>query len=110
VETANHDRDPMDAKLSREINRAGELIRLYTDETDEASITVAPEPADNSLNRNRSGRFVVGCYCDRYAVAENAPLTRTLRETVEDGERIRRHETAPPLNYIAVVVIVGWLD
>jgi hypothetical protein len=83
---------------------------LYTHETDEAPITVALEAPDNSPDRDHGSGFVISGGRDLYAIAEHAPLTRTLRKTVEDGKRIRWHETAPPLDYIAVVVVVGGLN
>ena len=97
------------SKPRRHVHRARELVRLHADETDDPG-TRALDPPDDAAHRNDCVAFVIGPDLNRNIGAERAAPGQIHRDAVETGQRIRRYPAFPPLDHIAVVVVMRRLD
>ena len=109
VKPADRDLDAGFAKPGGQVHRARELVRLHADEADEPGIG-ALDPPDDAPHRDDGVALVIGADLDRDVGAERAPLGQIRRDPVKTGERIRRDPRFPPLDHIAVVVVMRRLD
>ena len=98
---------PSAAKLPRDRHGARELVRLDADQADHAGV---PRPLDapgDAPDRNLRVHFVVGVDLDRDVLAENFPLGAILSDGIERSHGIGRNPGLPPLDHIAVLVVMG---
>src|SRR6516162_276414 len=109
MKTADRDLDAGLAKPGRQIHRARELVRLHTDQANEPGIGT-PDPPDDPADRDHRVAFVIGPDLDRDLRPERTAVRQILRDAVEASERIRRDPRFPPLDQIAVVVVMRLLD
>ena len=111
VEAAHADRDAGLQERPRDVERARELVRLHADQAEHAAPAVAPGSCSISLS-GRTRQLVSSIAWMR--ISTSAPSTlrssAVLGEAVHAGERIRRNDRAPPLQRIAVVVVMRRLD
>ncbi len=110
MEAADRDLDAGGAQLARDVHRARELVGLHADQTHEAIHPVALEAADDTAQRQDLGRLVAHLDLDLRVGSERAAGACLFRQTVQRGQRVRRHAAAPPLDHVAVVVVVRRLD
>ncbi len=110
MESADRDLDSGSAQFARDINRAGKLVGLHSDQQHDAAVRVALEPANYRTHRDSRVSLVVRRDLEINSVAEDGPRLRVEREAVDTRQRARRHEAAPPLDEIAVVVVMRRLD
>src|SRR5262249_19111122 len=109
VEAADHNVDAVRAELSREVERARELVRLDADETHEKLRARAAAPADDFIYRKSLGGFIVGDDLDVDVAQRAAPLN-VVREAVKNVQRVAWQNAFPEADHIAVVVVLGRLD
>jgi hypothetical protein len=109
VEPADRHRDPSSAKLRGHIDGARKLVRLHTDQANEAAIRRLDPPRD-FLDRDDRMALVIGADLERHIRPERPPRRDVLRQGIEAGERIGRDPGPPPLDHIAVVVVMRRLD
>ena len=92
-----------------QIHCARELVRLHADQAYEPGIG-AFDPPNDPLDRDDRVALVIGLDVDHHIGSERAPLGQIRRNAVEAGERIRRDPGFPPLDHIAVIVVMRRLD
>jgi hypothetical protein len=81
---------------------------LNADKRDQASL--AAKLARDAIRANAGVGFVESGDDEFGIVAEDAAALGLEREAVEDGEGVRRNRGAEPLDDVAVVVVMRWLD
>ena len=110
VESTNRNLDPRVAQFARNIDRPRELIGLHSDQQYDAAIRIALEPPNNRTHRHSLIGLVVRLDIEIDALAEDLPRLRVDRKSVQVRQRTRRHEAAPPLDQVAVVVVMRGFD
>src|SRR5262249_45685254 len=110
MEAADRDLHAARAELAGDRHGARELIRLDADQADEAIMTRALELARDSLDRDPDIHLVMRIDLDRDVLPEHLPLGPVLRDAIEAGHRIRWNPGLPPLDDIALLVVMGRLD
>ena len=83
---------------------------MHADDPDHAAAAVLGDTARDLLRLDPGIGLVHGHDVDRQIGAKQLPLGGALGETVDRGERVRRHGRTDPLHDIAVVVIMRRLD
>src|SRR5208337_1551600 len=86
------------------------LVGLDSDQQHDAAVRVALEPANYRTHRDSGVCLVVRRDLEINSGAEDGPRLSVQREAVDTRQRTRRHEAAPPLDEIAVVVVMRRLD
>ena len=109
MKPADRDRDAGCAELGRQIHRPRKLVRLHADQADEPGLGVLDAP-DDPLDRDDRVALVIGVDFDRDIGAERAALGDIGGDAVKTGQRIRRDPGFPPLDHIAVIVVMRRLD
>ena len=109
MEPADDDRNIELAERAREIERAGKLVRLDPDEPDE-SAAVGLDALRHRLDVDDLVALVIGFELDVDVGAERLFLGASGQKPVDAGEAVRRDGGEPPLDHVAVVVIVRRLD
>src|SRR5208282_731547 len=109
VKAAHCDRHTSRAELARDGHGARELVGLDADQTDEAGMSGLLDAPCDPLDRNRDVHLIVGVDLDRDVVAQDVPVAAVLGDGVERGHGIRRDPGLPPLNDIAVLIVMGGL-
>ena len=97
------------AKPRGQIHRPWKLVRLHADEADEAGFCTL-DPPDDPVDRDHRVALVIGPDLDRDLGAECLALSQIRRDAVKTSERVRRDPGFPPLDHIAVVVVMRRLD
>ena len=110
VKSSDCDRDALRSELARNDHRAGNLVGLDADEADEALMSRLPDAPHDLLDRDSPLHLVVGVDLDGDAVAKDLPLGAVLRDRIKRRHGVRRNPGLPPLNNVAVLVVVGRLD
>ena len=110
MEAAETDLIARRAKLARDINGAGKLVRLHPDDADQRPPAPALEVADDPAREHPAIGLVIGVDLDPDARAQNLALAGVLGQAVHAGERVGRQRRAEPLDRIAVVVVMRRLD
>src|SRR5208337_985482 len=110
VESADSNLDSGGAQLARDIDCACELVGLHSDQEHDAAVRVALKSPNYSTHRHFRVGLVVRIDIEIDALAEDVPRLRVEREAVEVRQRTGRHEAAPPLNEITVVVVMRGFD
>ena len=109
VESADHDRHVERPEFAREIEGARKLVRLHPDQPDKPA-AVGLDALRHRLDVDDLVALVIGFEFDVDVGAERFFLGASGQEPVDAGEAVRRDGGEPPLNHVAVVVIVGRLD
>src|SRR3954453_21806348 len=93
-----------------DIDGAGKLVRLPPDKPDQGAAAGLADRPDDTLRTHPPVRLVIGMQ-DYFGIGPKdlAPL-RVFREAIQAGQGIGRNGGPKPLDRVAVVVIVGWLD
>src|SRR5208282_789998 len=106
VETANHHGNAGLTQRTREIKRVGKLVRLHADQADHAKTVVVAEQVDDLFDLHARVGLVDGADVDFYVRAKNTTLRGVVRQRIKIGERVRWDRRSPPLDDIAVVVVM----
>src|SRR5437867_2428604 len=107
MKSAEADREPRGAELAAEIERTRKLIGLHADQRDETAIN-RPDVADHSFDIDDRITFVEGVDPDVDVEAEHMTPGAFLDQSVNAGEAIGRNGRAPPLDDVAVSIVVRW--
>jgi hypothetical protein len=109
MEAADDHGETRGAELAREIERARILVRLDADQADKAPAGRA-NVAHRLLHVDDGVALVAGIDLDIDVGAQHARLRGLCDQRVDAGEAVRRHGRTPPLDHIAVRVVVPGLD
>jgi hypothetical protein len=101
---------PRDRQFASDVDRAGELVGLDSDQTHEPTVLVALETPDDSSDRDVRVGFVADLDMDIDVIAQRVPFAYVEREPIQAGKRVGWNEAALPLNDVALVVVVGRFD
>ena len=110
MEAADHDLHAGRAQGPRDIDGAGEFVRLRADDADQADAAILGDAARDLARAHAGIGLVHGHDVDRQIGAEQLPLGRAERKAIDRGKRVRRHGRAQPLHDIAVIVVMRRLD
>ena len=110
MEAAHRDRDTGGADRPRNVERAGILVRLHADETEQAEVAVFAEAADQLRDIHAGVGFIDHVDIDRNIGTEHLAFRGVEREAVNRSERVGRDQRPPPADHIAVVVIMRRFD
>src|SRR5262245_9656060 len=109
VKAADPHLDTVGAEATRQVERPGELVRLHADKPDKAKAAIAGDAFDD-IARPHPGVGFIDCRdVDGKVWSEHLASRRAEGETIDGGERIRRHSRAEPLHDVAVGVVMRWL-
>ena len=108
MEAADRDRHARFAKLAPDIERARKLIRLHPDQRDHSLI--GEDALRNAGDVDDGVALVVNLDLDLDVRAENMALRAFVKQAVDAGQAVRGDGRAPPLDDVAVIVIVRRLD
>src|SRR5262249_17481885 len=97
-------------KRARQVDGTGELIRLYPHETDQDAPTLLAHHADDLVGPHPPVGFIIGVQADFDPLAKHMAGTRLIGPPTEASASIGWDRRAQPLNWIAVVVVMGRLD
>ena len=109
MEPADDHRHVGRAELAREIERARILVRLHADQADEARAGGA-DLSDRALDVDDGVALVIGVDLDIDVGAEHLRLGALGQQAVDAREAVRRDRGAPPLDDVAVGVVMRRLD
>src|SRR5262249_48854161 len=98
------------AQWASDVERARELVGLYTDQADQAKTVMALKLRHDVLAAYPRVRFIAGSDVNGNVRPEHLAPGRIVRQPVDYRQRVRRHERPPPLDHIAIVVVMRWLD
>jgi hypothetical protein len=110
VEAADGDLDPGGAEAPRHVHGPRELVGLDPDHADDAVAAGAADALADALDRDQGVGLVVGADLDLHRLAQDARLGCLHRLPVEARQRVGGDPRLEPLDRVAVVVVVGWLD
>ena len=108
MEAADGDGHARFAKLAPDVERARKLIRLHPDQRDHAA--VGQDAARDRGNVDDGVALVVNLDLDVDLGAENAGFGAFGEQAIDARETVRRDRRAPPLDDVAVAVVVRRLD
>ena len=109
VKAADHHGNPGGAEFTGDIERAGKLIGLHADETDEAGFGIA-DLANGALDVDDGVALVIGLDVDIDVVTERLRSRTFGHQPIHAGEAVRGNERPPPLDHVAVGVVMRRLD
>ncbi len=109
MKAAYDDGDVIVAKLAGNIDRAGKLVRLHADQTNQACACLFDLTCDALAIDDRVA-LVDGNDVNFDIRPEYSGVRRMAHETVNTGQAVGRDQGAAPLNHIAVVVVARRLD
>ena len=109
MESADHHRHACCPERARKIEGAGKLVRLNPDQPDK-SLAVSLYPSRHRLDVDDLVALVIGLELDVDVGTERLLLGASGQKSVDAGEAVRRDGGEPPLDHVAVVVIVRRLD
>src|SRR5262249_30986626 len=110
MEAAECDRPTRGEEGSRQVNSARELVRLETHERDQRVAPLLCDLANDLLGSYPTIRLVVGMQPDIDMGSKHGSLLRILGERVHTGQGVRWDRRSDPLNRVAVIIVVRWLD
>jgi hypothetical protein len=110
VKPANRNLDTGGAQRARNVQGARELVGLYANQADQPLVVVALEAADDSPATNHRVGFVQRFDTNLDIGAEHPPLARVKHQSVQTRQRVGGDEAAPPLDNVALVIVVRGLD
>src|SRR5437870_7845992 len=109
MKAADDDRNVRCPKLAREVECAGKLIGLDTDQSHKAGARCA-DRLDDLVDPDDGVALVDRLNLDVYIRAEHLRGLAVGEETVNAREAVGRNERPPPLDHVAIVVIMRRLD
>src|SRR5579862_3387262 len=92
------------------MQRARILVRLHADQADETEIAVGAHLGNDALDAHPRIGLVDGDDVDIDVGPEHLALRAIVDQSVDGGQRIRRHRRAEPADDIAVVVVMRRFD
>ena len=111
MEATDRDRDTSLAKLSGHIERAGILIGLDPNHADQSASAALLDAPDDAADGDDGVGLVMRVDDDLSIRAQDLSLRGVEDQTVDAGKRIRRGQpAAPPLDDVAVIVVMRGLD
>ena len=110
MKAAHHHRQTVGAELPTEIERARKLIGLNTDQSDHAAAAACANAPRNASNIDHGVALVTSFDLDVDVRPERAVTRAFLDQAVDAGQAVGRQRRAPPLNDIAVLVVMRRLD
>ena len=108
MEAADSDRHAALAKFAPDVERARKLIRLHADQRHHPLI--GEDSLRNGGNVDDGVALVVDFHGDFDVGAENVTLRAFGEQAIDAGEAVRGDGRAPPLDHIAVAVVMRRLD
>ena len=108
MEAADGDRHAPLAKLTPDVERARKLIRLHPDQRDHS--LVGEDALRNGGNVDDGVALVVDLDLDIDVGAENTGFGAFGEQAIDAGQAVRGDRRAPPLDDIAVGVVMRRLD
>ncbi|MGO8797769.1 MAG: hypothetical protein ACLQE9_19760 [Roseiarcus sp.] len=110
MEAAHGDLHAEEAQPPGEIHGVRELIRLHPDQADETPTAAFPDLARQPIRPDARIGFVKRMNFNLDGAAERMSRATILRKSMQHGERVGGNGGTRPLNDIAVIVVVRWLD
>ena len=110
MESADDHRHPGRPQRPGAIHHARELVRLHADEADHAEAAVVLYLAGDTVHPDTGVGLVDGEDLDVHVLAKDLIFHAFLRDAEQAGERIRRQRRLPPLDDVALVVVMRRLD
>src|SRR5262249_13978384 len=110
METTEHHRNTSSAQWTSDVECTRELVGLHANQPDHAKTVMAPELRYDVLAAHPRVGFVAGSDVDGNVRPEHLTLSRIVGQRVDHCQRVRRNQGAPPLDHIAIVVIMRRLD
>jgi hypothetical protein len=109
VKTANDYRHAEFAELPSEIERARKLVRLHSDQAHYAGAGKA-DALGNCCDIDDRIALVASLDFDIDVGAEDVLACALLDQTIDAGKAVRRQRRAPPLDDVAVVIVLRRFD
>src|SRR5262245_32667290 len=110
MEAADHHRHASRPERAGDVERAGILVRLHAHDPDQAEPVVPTKLREQLLDFHARVDLVDHRDVDGGVGSEHLALPRIAAQAVKHGERVRRNESAHPLDNVAVVVVMRRLD
>jgi hypothetical protein len=110
MEPADGDWHALGSKLPRDSHRARKLVGLDPRQAYDAGVARALDAFGDLFNRNPDVHLVIGVDLDGDVLAQDAAFSAILRDGVDGSHGIRGNPGLPPLNDIAVLVVMGRFD
>jgi hypothetical protein len=110
MEAADRHLDAGGAEPAGDVHGPRKLVGLDPDQAHQARAAGPLEAPDDLVDRDHRVGLVVGVEDDVDVGSELAPLDHLERQAVEAGQRVRGDPGFPPLDDVAVVVVVGRFD
>ncbi len=108
MEAANRDRHAERPKLAADVERPGKLIGLNANQRDESAAGL--DPPGNCRDVDDRVALVQGFDLDIHVGAENAIFRAFRKQAVDAGEAVRGDRRPPPLDDVAVAIVMRGLD
>ena len=110
METADDNRHASRPQRPRTVHHPRELVRLHTDKSDHAKAAIVLNLTDDVVRPNAGVGLVDGKDLDRDVLAKDLIFHAFLRDAEQTGERVGRQRRLPPLDDVALVVVMRRLD
>ena len=110
MESADDHRYPGRPQRPGAVHHARELVRLHADEADHAEAAVVLDLAGDAVRPDAGVGLVDGEDLDRHVLAKDLIFHAFLSDAEQAGERIGGERRLPPLDDVALVVVVRRLD
>ena len=110
MESANDHRHARRPQSPRAVHRAGKLVRLHADEADHAKAAIVLNLAGDVVRPDAGIGLVDREDLDRDVLAKDLIFHAFLSNAEQAGERIGRQRRLPPLDDVALVVVMRRLD
>src|SRR6516225_11406324 len=110
MEPTDGDRHALGAKLPRDRHRARILVGLDPRQAYDAGVARALDAPDDLFHRNPDVHLVIGVDLYGDVLAQDVAFRAILRDGVDGCHGIRGNPGLPPLNDVAVLVVMGRLD
>ena len=110
MKTADGDREACLQEWAGQVHRARELVALHAHQRNQHPAAGADNLANDAIRTDAPIRLVIGVETNLDARAQHGAALRILTQRIETGQRVRRNGRPEPLNRVAIVVVVRWLD
>ncbi len=110
MESADNHRYPRGPQGTGAVHHARELVRLHADEADHAKAAIVLNLTDDMVRPDAGVGLVDRKDLDRDVLAKDLIFHAFLRDAEQAGERIGGQRRLPPLDDVALVVVMRRLD
>src|SRR3989338_8776416 len=98
------------AELTSQIHPPRVLIALDADQRPQAPTIRWPDQLDNPLDPDARVGLIKGVEPNVHIAAEHVATSALEGEAIQDGEGVGGNRGANPLDDVAIVIIMRWLD